>query len=476
MTASSNTDQSRVDRDRVSPEVECRPANAHVTTPADAAADVVTDRVLMVCLVAETALIAATRPLWSGTSDFPAVPLFPALQLLPPAVDNLVVGALLLLLLAAAAVLLLCCGRDTATRAEYQDKPPTSDGQSVVTRVLLAGLLIAGLCAGALNQHRLQPWHWLTLLLVAQRLLLRGVNRLSTFRLTPAAIYFFAGLSRLGPSADQGMSREIILTLHNILRLPPPGNPQFVFALCVCVSLAESMIGVLLLVPRTRRLAVAGSVMMHSTLLLVLGPLGLNHYSGVLLWNMFFLIAVPLLNLPRITPAIPDRGHQRRERFPDTLRASAMRITAVRLFLVLFPLSGLFGVADNWLSWQLYSPRPEVVALFIRADAVDDLPETVSPFVLPPPPLDDWCAIRLDRWSLSATGAPLYPEDRFQLAVAADVIRRTTHAPGRDSLTVVENPATADNRFRIIIDEPQFPAWWRRREVSVDPVAIPFRL
>ena len=133
---------------------------------------------------------------------------------------------------------------------------------------------------------------------------------------------------------------------------------------------------------------------------------------------------------------------------PATAR---LRLTAA--LIVLLPLSGLFGIADNWPSWQLYSPRPDVVRLYIDEVSVGQLPEHVQPFVGQPAPLDRWCPVRLDRWSLATTRAPLYPEDRFQLTVVRAVLQNVPKAA-----------------VRITIESAESSAWWHRttREINSD--------
>jgi hypothetical protein len=233
------------------------------------------------------------------------------------------------------------------------------------------------------------------------------------------------------------MSPQILTTIAqafgqtHILR-----NGQTVFILCGLMTTAELLIGIGLLVRRLRRVSMYAAVIMHVTLIAVLGPLGLNHHAGVLIWNTFLGAAVPLLFLSTSTKPgckAVSHGDGLWHRFATFDRKS---IAAV-LFVIAFPLSGLFSFADNWLSWQLYSPRPEVVRVYVKSASVVELPDSVQPFIAKPAPLQDWCPIRMDLWSLAAVNAPLYPEDRFQLAIAGwlaehvepDSVRVTIDSP-----------------------------------------------
>ncbi|MCP4509987.1 MAG: hypothetical protein GY826_26725, partial [Fuerstiella sp.] len=158
------------------------------------------------------------------------------------------------------------------------------------------------------------------------------------------------------------------------------------------------------------------------------------------IWNAFFLIAVPTL--------FTDIRPQDAKPSPASVR---LRIIAA--VIVLFPLSGLFGIADNWPSWQLYSTRSDVVRLYIDEVSVGQLPEHLQPFVGQPEPLDRWCPVRLDRWSLATTRAPIYPEVRVQLTVVRALLENV--------------PAAA---VQITVESAQSPAWWHRiiREINAD--------
>jgi hypothetical protein len=56
----------------------------------------------------------------------------------------------------------------------------------------------------------------------------------------------------------------------------------------------------------------------------------------------------------------------------------------------------------------------------------------------------------LDWWSLKATGAPLYPEDRFQLAVINKLL-----------------PPDAAVGVRVIVDTASFPDFWHREKIEL---------
>jgi hypothetical protein len=383
-------------------------------------------------------LMLATRPLWLGGSDFPAVPLGFAAGTVPAWLDAVVVGILVAGVVGLLAVLVGSAEKD-GRNAE---------------RVLGLVILAAGVMAAFLNQHRFQAWHCFYLTVIAIRVLVPQNLRVTYYQVALAMIYVCAGLSRLGPSIDEGMSRELVSTALNLIGLGNRLQQGLVGFVCTAMTVTETTVGVAILVPRTRRMGLCAAIAMHCTLLLLLGPVGLNHEAGVLLWNAFFVTFLSYLLLSDRTAGRQLSGNEGPEEGVRRLQPATKMVAA---WVVLFPLSGLVGIADNWPAWQLYSPRPEVLQVFVHVDAKDQLPESVQSSIGSPLPLDDWCPVRIDRWSLEQTYSAIYPEDRFQLAVAAKLV---------DSLQNAED-------LRAVLKSPGIPDWWNRHETEfADGAAI----
>ncbi|MDG2129375.1 MAG: hypothetical protein P8K08_15355 [Fuerstiella sp.] len=390
------------------------------------------NRVFALLIVAEALLILATWPLWTAVDLFPAVPLFSQLGSVPVIIDQLTLAVLL-----ASTVAYLWSRRTRPDGAAVS--APVNVPQSNFRRNSLLLMTASACWLVALNQHRLQSWHWLFILVTAQSIVLVGWQRLWGLRLTFAVIYVFAALSRLGPDVGTGMSRQLLQTACALVGVEQPErNEQLFFSVCLAMTLVELAVGLCLMLPRTRLAAVAVAMTLHGLLLLLLSPIGLNHQSGVLIWNVLFIVAIPLLFTG---PRLPDSN--------TSLASGQLRLTAA--VIVLIPLSGLFGIADNWPSWQLYSPRPDVVRLYVDEASVADLPQHVQQFVGTPAPLGTMCPVRLDRWSLATTGAPIYPEARFQLVVVRNLLLHV--------------PAAA---VRITVESADSPLWWHRTTRELD--------
>lgn len=387
------------------------------------------ERLLTLLFVFEIALIASTWPLWFKNTAFPQVPLLSIALSVPFWIDQSLASLLVMFCVAG----IWCCGNQS--RGEERSRK--------AGWVCIAGSVFCGSILVVLNQHRLQPWHWLFLLLQIQTLLTHSSLRITLHRLTFASIYIFAGLSRMGPQVATGISPQVLHTILGFAGLSQLAtNEAFAWYGCLAMSITETAVGLALILQKTRRPAAIAAVMIHGMLLLALSPLGLNHHWGVLLWNLFLLFAIPI-------------SFWQNKRTADAENCSRKwNISAVALAIVVlgFPASSLIGVGDNWPGWQLYSPRTDVVQLLIRTEDTDLLPDSCQKFVGPPLLLQDVCPVRIDRWSLSETRSPLYPEDRFQLAVIAELIRNIDPASVRIALTTASTPD-----------------WWNQKRIEFQP-------
>lgn len=369
------------------------------------------DLTLRILAAFEIALIAATLPLWTGRHSFPVVPLIDGIR--PPAiVDHCVVS----MLLAA------CASIVTLRKKRRWDL------------VVSGTALIAAIVLCILNQQRLQAWHWLLILGLATSFF-RPDASVILIRSVLASVYVCSALSRLGPTAHHGMSAAIVGQLLQMININPENTTgQIANTLCHALNIGELAVGILLIVPQTRRYGILSALLLHSTLLLALGPFGLRHHYGVLVWNICFLCLIPVAFAGPTSPMSQTA--------PWTNRGSSV----ATMLIWLFPLSGLFGIADNWPAWQLYSTRPESWTLQIREQDLSKLPENARSHVTAPLPFEDSIYVKLDRWSLAETGSPMYPQSRFQREVIQQVLREFSD----------------DDEFQIQISEPEHLRWWRR--------------
>lgn len=387
-------------------------------------------------------LIACTWRLWFAASDFPAVPFFRLLTPVPRSVDSILSGVLVVALLvdAFAAASRIVRGRVVVRSVRIEQ---CCDAIFVVMAVALV----------LLNQHCLQPWMYHFLILTPLLWFQSSTSRLTddeagnvesnrsgmdeaflrnTVLCLTASIYAWSAWSKLDAGFLQTHGPKFVGTICDVVGISTRFWTDRTWQIASPIlPIGELIVGVGLLFQRTRSAALWSSLLMHVVLILAVGPWGLNHRVGVLLWNGFFIVQ----NLV-VLRAVRHVG------------ATAGLPVALLTGVVLFPLLRSVGCCDTWPAWAVYASSPARVLVQVRDDSVEQLPESLMPYVETRQINDGWSWLRIDLWSLESTGTPIYPEDRFQLGVARSVARE---ANLRDSIRILheeESDRWSGNRER----------------------------
>ena len=352
-------------------------------------------RLQRVIAVAALALLGSTWRLWTPDTGFPQIPWFSWACRLPAPVDRVALAGLV-----ASCLVLLLAGSNSPWRRR---------GLCLFAVSLMLLLLP--------SQQRLQPWAWEFLLIAVILAVAPAEQTLRLLRWLVAGIYIHSALSKVDVSFFDDHGELLLGGLLNALGL---GNEFWterarLFAIGFFPA-GELVIGIGLLVPALRRWALRGSYLMHALLLLTLGPLGLDHKPGVLIWNVFFIAQNRLLfRTALVTGEIqPDTDTNAAQAGNSGRRVIATGIVVVA---TLCPLLQNLGWFDAWPSWAVYSARPSLVAVMVAENRVEDLPPGLQEFVGPPQPLTEWRPLNLDSWSFATLNCPIYPEERFRIAV-----------------------------------------------------------
>jgi hypothetical protein len=414
-------------------------------------------------------LIGATWPLWLPRGEFPRVPFFGWCAGIPDWLSLTVLVGFGLAALATA----ICGARFRASR-----------WAAMVWVLALLVLVLA-------DQHRLQPWVYQ---LVVLEILLTGVSAAESIalaRMLVASIYFFSALSKLDRSLFDAGGGQIVDGLVRCFGLAGAlGDDNRILLRGLVVS--EMLVAVGLCWRRSRKFAWPASIVMHVLLLAALSPWGAPSKPAVLLWNAYFILQNVILfgvagELPAVAPAATSppavatgwhwrlarqwsvvglrewlvrlgamptgfgghvghtkdmptqsRGHGTQQLEPVGLVGWLARGLAA--FVILFPLTQPFGLCDVWPAWAVYATGPERLRILIGEKDRGRLPESARAHVGSPRFEDGLCLVRIDRWSLDACDAPLYPQNRFRLGVALALADRT----GLIESIVVEIDGPAD--------------------------------
>jgi hypothetical protein len=341
------------------------------------------------------ALMLATGPLWFGGNSFPVIPLVGGLSA-DPAVQRI-----------ASQVVIVCL----AAIILFAQRNHVRTGCAFLVMLLLGALVL-------LNQHRLQAW-------LVELLIVIGIlafspqlpNSLRTIRLVTIGIYFHSAVSKFDYDFLSGGGFYLVKAMTDQLHLPADGWPAWARVSATTVlPLFEMSVAVLLISRRFRLYGWLMAILMHAVLLAAL--FGLYHKPGVLIWNAWFIAqAIFFLSISDSTPKTSGA-----KVLPTGARLVSVIAIVTACVMPFFNYEPIH-LWDNWPSWSLYSSRSERVGVFIHEDAIASLPKPMQQFVGRPAPF--LCRVKVDRWSLEATGAPVYPEDRFGVGVALQLAKQT---------------------------------------------------
>lgn len=353
------------------------------------------------------ALIAATFTLWIPQKVFPQVPVFALLCDAPSAIDWIGLGCLILGLVASTTW-------------------PSSRLRSFVGLLILVSLVTL-VC---LDQHRFQPWAYQLGLFTAIWLVCRNVSlRLNLMRYVIVGIYFYSAIGKLDfeflHSVGQQMLGAMAKWLGQDLSKIPDATRIAIVAVFPMVELAIAM-G--LLWTKSHRIAGCFAIALHLVLIAVLGPFGLNHRLGVLVWNGQFAGQAFLLFV--VEQVADQDGGENANGSRATWLFSWMHCFQERLCIALvavvsiMPCSERFGIWDHWPSWALYAPHSSRVRVEVASPGVQRLPASLAALVMPSANDEEatfWLPVPLDAWSLKTLDTPIYPQSRFQLGVARHI-------------------------------------------------------
>ncbi len=368
------------------------------------ATDAVTVRRLRWVMAVFTGLlVGVTAPLWMPGGEFPDIPWFDAAAAIPPRLDWLFLAALVILL------------------AMQFFRLPTNRRWPLL---LQAALMVVALLLLPTDQHRLQPWVWqMTVAAVVIGLSANDRVTLTCLRWFVVSIYFWSAVSKLDWAFVAGRGQWLLKGLAAAVGLSPSMWPRETrMVLAGMFPLGELAAAAALSWPRTRRVGLGLAIVMHALLLLTLGPWGKQQFPGVLVWNGFFIVQAVLLFGGSGRLLVSEKGREepgpaKPQAWGARTRAAAIVTTIVCLLPALSP----WGYWDHWPSWAVYSERPAVVQMLVGTADVQRLPATLRPFVGPPEPLSDWRPVNLDRWSFATCWCPMYPQQRYRLAVISSL-------------------------------------------------------
>lgn len=382
-------------------------------------------KIILACF--SLGMLFNTWRLWAPQTVFPQVPLFPFIFNLPTWVDWLTLTTMVISSLLILGMVFASWVRPRRNQEIWES------GQQICGGLFFFAFLISI----AFDQHRLQPWAYQFAIAFLLLTCLKPLRAVRLFRLFVISIYFYSAISKCDASFVQTLGPQLVKGLFTGTGVSTAyWSERTLTLISASFPIAEFLIAVGLFIPRTRRWTLWAAVSMHVCLILAVGPWGMNHHGGVLIWNIYFILQDLILFsgvLSRARSGEASIDHSEISLSWKHCSGKEKGILAIAWFVILAPFLEPTGYFDHWPAWGLYASSHDRVTLLVDEEAKSQLPPALQPFVDPPRPLSSWCRVRVDRWSLVELGAPIYPQARFQLGVAIAVSRMTDQELENDS-------------------------------------------
>lgn len=300
------------------------------------------------------------------------------------------------------------------------------------SKILLPTAIAVLFLLAFFDQTRLQPWvYQYFLLLVA--LVLTDEHRDETIglvQITLAALYFWSGLQKLNYS----FSHEILPKLFEDVF--PETQLPFIF-IGILIAVFEFLLGIGLIIRKTRRIAVVLAVAMHISILMLL--IAKNYNSIVWIWNLTLILL------------IISAFWKSENSFEKTIKVSkSQKINFAKAIVaasVLLPVTSFFGFWDAYLSGALYSGNVAVGVVRVNDDLYEKLPPKARASVFQTANGGEKFLPFLE-WSLAEMNVPVYPAQRVFEKIAADICQ-TAADKNRIELIIKERPAILDGSYQL---------------------------
>jgi len=336
------------------------------------------NRLFLVRVLIAIGLLAGvliSLPLWLTRTNYPRLPLLNFIPELPHPFD-----ACLLLISAAALVWAVW-------------RP----GDNRIAMILFAAVIVLVLQ----DQSRLQPWFVeYGLIFLAITIPQKSTKALNATRLVIAAIYFWSGVHKMNTYFAGTVFRLLISPLRDAsiaVTIQPLGR---------IVPFIEMAMGVCLLIPKTRRLAVIAIIAMHALLLSILGPWALNWNRVVWPWNLVMMLLVPCLFWKTDVP------------FQELLLPRRDWLSIVLfVFVVVLPAFSLVGLWDANPSFALYSGDSLTGSVVMNTAMWDRADGSIKQLAINN---GTGYRVQFGDWSEHTVHVPAYPAERTlrQLALS----------------------------------------------------------
>jgi uncharacterized membrane protein YphA (DoxX/SURF4 family) len=271
-------------------------------------------------------------------------------------------------------------------------------------------LFIISLLMLAIDQTRLQPWFYqFSILLFLLSLYNWRVDEprdytgiFMNIRIVIAFVYIWSGIQKFNIHFFEKVWPWMITPFESICT---PEQISYLTKFGYVIPAFELVAGVLLFFGVTRKVALPFLILMHTLILILIGPTLKNHNPSVWGWNlsMIFLLYFSFAGKADLKSYHP-----------------AYLLQKISFYIIIFavgimPFFNLINKWDSYLSANLYSGNTSNGVVYINEIAKKKLPFYLQYFSHPEG--TDRYSINVKTWAMHELGVPGYPEKRIYEAV-----------------------------------------------------------
>jgi len=264
-------------------------------------------------------------------------------------------------------------------------------------RLILAIAVIAEISACMLDVLRLQPWEYLYLFIAVFYVVSKNRPQLflAALILLLSSTYIFSGLHKISGAYLNKIWESLIL--HGYFGIRNSGIILHYAGLLL--PIAELFLGFGLLIFENKRWVAKALIIMHISILLWLGPTGLNINYSIWPWNLCMITIHALLSVYRVSALtllkdIPTGA-----------------LVVLMLFWLVLPASNLFGYWGHYLSSGMYTGKGATVSLCFTGTKEN---KGLEPYLSGPSKRlvigNGKTRIFLSRWTEGETGVMPFPQ------------------------------------------------------------------
>jgi len=272
-------------------------------------------------------------------------------------------------------------------------------------------LIILEIASCTLDQNRWQPWEYQYLFILFIVVINKNKQVLPVFLFVMACIYFYSGFYKFNshflPQIWDKMILKDFLKLDKSIR-----HISVLYYSGFIIPIVELLGGLGLMIKKYRKATALLLIGMHSIILIILGPWGLQYNQIIWPWNVAMIIF--LLYIIYHESSIP---------FKWVILFNGWNKLVFISWLVL-PILCIWGWWDNFLSANVYSGSTPNIFICVNDSSKLKFPSGYYLKNETPKICAGKITISLQKWAMAEINVPVIPQLRVYKKIEADFLKK----------------------------------------------------